>query len=171
MSGPESMSYKNFSDDAVWPRTFIDNKTYCSMTSEEDKTPWLQVPGFCLESVTFDFLHNCYLGVGRDFVASGIWLLIRQGVFQYDPCHDQLDETLGTIQLEMTATCKRAGFLNLISEFIFHFPPLCFQRVLTVEQKDPIIITQRPSNNVCCPELVFKKMGETCLSYMATTSP
>lgn len=119
---PDTLNYRNFGDDAAWTETLIDHKSYIAMTPESNRSPWCKIPGFNFESISHDFLHNCFLGVGRDFVASGIWLLIQQGIFSYVPGIDSLDDILGSVQLEMTATCKSAGFLFYFKKNVFHFP-------------------------------------------------
>lgn len=63
-----------------------------------------------METVCFDWLHNVYLGVARDFVASGIYLFIRQGMYNHLNL-DDMDELLGHIQMEIQQTCKDYKFL------------------------------------------------------------
>lgn len=106
---PDELSYRNFSDTACWQHTSIDNETYLSMGGE--LSPWRCVQGWCLESVTFDWLHNVYLGVGRDLVASGVWLFIGAGMYDHLNLDDP-DDLLGSIQMEMIDKCKQHGYFG-----------------------------------------------------------
>lgn len=83
------------------------------MTSNTGKlSDWSSVQGWKLETVCFDWLHNVYLGVGRDLVASGIWLFIRQGMYDRLNLED-MDDLLGHIHMDIAKTCKLHGYLGL----------------------------------------------------------
>lgn len=71
---------------------------------------WHVVEGWRLETCTFDILHNIYLGVGRDLVASAIWLFVRQGMYDHLAV-DDMDDLLGHIHMGIQATCKQHGYL------------------------------------------------------------
>lgn len=60
----------------------------------------------------FDWLHNVYLGVGRDLVASGIWIFIRRGMYDHLNLED-MDDLLGHIHMDIAKTCKQHGYLGL----------------------------------------------------------
>ncbi|CAL1130606.1 unnamed protein product [Cladocopium goreaui] len=100
---PESMYYKNFSHTAAWPLTAIDHEMHMQM---DTPSPWSVVEGFNFESLSYDWLHNVYLGIGRDLVASGILVLIEHNVF---PLGADLDETLGNVHREVRRTCAKNG--------------------------------------------------------------
>lgn len=53
------MHYKNFGPGKAWDHTLINHSMYLSMPGE--LSPWSTVPGWSLESTTFDFMHNLYL--------------------------------------------------------------------------------------------------------------
>ena len=36
-----------------------------------------------MESLSFDWMHNVYLGTGRDLFASGVRTLVERGVYSY----------------------------------------------------------------------------------------
>ncbi len=104
---PPQLNYKNLGPDACWPDTSVNHQTYLSMNKfGGELSPWCCVEGFQIETVCFDWLHNMYLGVGRDVVASGIWLFIRQGVYDHFNL-DDMDELLGNVHMEIKATCKQ----------------------------------------------------------------
>lgn len=100
---PDNLNYRNFGDDACWQHTILDHQTYLALPGE--KSPWRFVEGWRLETICFDWLHNVYLGVARDFVASGIYLFIRQGMYNHLNL-DDMDELLGHIQMDIEKTCK-----------------------------------------------------------------
>ena len=103
---PAEMSYRNFGDDACWQHTFISHESYMSMGGSLSE--WHVVEGWRIETCCFDWLHNVYLGVARDLVASGIWLFIRQGMYDHLNI-DDMDELLGHIHMDIQATCKQFG--------------------------------------------------------------
>ena len=76
----------------------------------------IQLRGFNFESLSYDWLHNVYLGIGRDLVASGILVLIEHNVF---PLGADLDETLGNVHREVRRTCAKNGCLD--SRVLFWF--------------------------------------------------
>ena len=76
---------------AAWPLTAIDHEMHMQM---DTPSPWSVVEGFNFETLSYDWLHNVYLGIGRDLVASGILVLIEHNVF---PLGADLDETLGNV--------------------------------------------------------------------------
>ena len=106
---PVPLNYRNFGDEACWQHTAIDHRTYVAMT--DSVSPWAVVPGWRIETCSFDWLHNVYLGVGRDVVASGIWLFIRQGMYDHLNL-DDMDDLLGHIHMDIVATCKQHGFFG-----------------------------------------------------------
>ena len=117
---PESMYYKNFSHTAAWPLTAIDHEMHMQM---DTPSPWSVVEGFNFESLSYDWLHNVYLGIGRDLVASGILVLIEHNVF---PLGADLDETLGNVHREVRRTCAKNGCLD---SFLFHLGLMEFKQL------------------------------------------
>ncbi|CAK9041685.1 Uncharacterized protein SCF082_LOCUS24047 [Durusdinium trenchii] len=99
------MNYRNISDSAAWPHTVIDHHTYLRL--DETISPWACIEGFQIENVSFDILHNLFLGTARDLVASAISVLIRQHV--YDHVEGNAESILGYIQREMARDCKSFG--------------------------------------------------------------
>lgn len=123
---PPHLNYKNLGPDACWPDTSINHQTYLSMSNfGGELSPWCCVEGFQIETVCFDWLHNMYLGVGRDVVASGIWLFIRQGVYDHFNL-DDMDELLGNIHMEIKTTCKQYKCFGYNWWFVTCFVPLEF---------------------------------------------
>lgn len=102
------MNYRNISDSAAWPHTVIDHHTYLRL--DETISPWACIEGFQIENVSFDILHNLFLGTARDLVASAISVLIRQHV--YDHVEGNAESILGYIQREMARDCKSFGSLS-----------------------------------------------------------
>lgn len=101
-----SMHYKNFTPGAAWPLTMVTNDMYHNMPGV--LSPWRHLPGWTLESTSFDFMHNLFLGTGRDLVASAIKVLIRQGIYSHVPATD-MDSILAFLQEEMICDCSKWG--------------------------------------------------------------
>ena len=60
----------------------------------------------------FDWMHNVYLGHGRDLVASALKVLIKQSV--YDSLQlETMDEILAWIQQRMIKQCSQHRLLSL----------------------------------------------------------
>ncbi|CAK9067307.1 unnamed protein product [Durusdinium trenchii] len=80
------------------------------MALELVPSPWTAVPGFRLETIAWDLLHNVFLGTGRDLVASAIRVLIREGIYDHVGS-SELDVILSAVHEEIRTTCKQNGFL------------------------------------------------------------
>lgn len=102
----ERMHYKNFGPGKAWDHTLINHSMYLSMPGE--LSPWSTVPGWSLESTTFDFMHNLYLGTGRDLVGSTFKCLIWRGAYSHLPMTD-MNSILAVMQEEMVHECRQCG--------------------------------------------------------------
>lgn len=102
------MNYRNLGTTAAWPLTCITHQMYLDMDSNS-LSPWISVPGWKLETVAWDLMHNLYLGTGRDLVASSIRAMIDCGVFG----DGELDDILDTVHFEMHKTCAEHGSLEM----------------------------------------------------------
>lgn len=89
-----------------WPLTMVTNDMYHNMPGV--LSPWRHLPGWTLESTSFDFMRNLFLGTGRDLVASAIKVLIRQGIYSHVPATD-MDSILAFLQEEMICDCSKWG--------------------------------------------------------------
>lgn len=67
---PEHMDYRNIGPSAAWPLTEIDDAFYRKLDAHS-LSPWLQMDGFNFGCVSYDWMHNIFLGTARDLVASG----------------------------------------------------------------------------------------------------
>lgn len=101
---PKEMDYRNFSPSKAWDLTVMDHNGYLCR-EHWSLSPWLCMPGFRLETVSFDLLHNIYLGTGRDLFASGLKTLIERGVYDYTGL-SEMDDILCHIQQRIHAKCK-----------------------------------------------------------------
>ena len=117
------MNFKNMSSTAAWPLTGLDQNQY-ELLDAFSQSPWSAMPGFNLENISFDWLHNVYLGIGKDLCASGLLTLIEKNVYQ----GVDMDEILGDVHREIRATCSQHGFL------ILHFLATKFCFLLVVKQ-------------------------------------
>lgn len=102
----ESMYFRNLSDAAAWPLTYIDHDCHMQMDTPSD---WAAVEGYHFETLVWDWLHNVYLGIGRDLVASGILVLIDHDCFTRG---NDLDDTLAHVHHEIRRACSRHGYLE-----------------------------------------------------------
>lgn len=102
------MNFRNMSSTAAWPLTGLDQNQY-ELLDAVSQSPWSAMPGFNLENISFDWLHNVYLGIGKDLCASGLLTLIEKNVYQ----GVDMDEILGDVHREIRATCSQHGFLIL----------------------------------------------------------
>lgn len=107
------MNFKNFGEDAAWPLTTVTHEDYMRMPGP--KSDWLQVEGFRLENLAFDFMHNVFLGTARDLCGSSIRVLLRFG--WYDHVEGDIDCKLAAIQREMVRDCRDLGCLDWTSTF------------------------------------------------------
>lgn len=104
------MNYKNVSETAAWPYTLLSHQAY--LASADHLSDWRAIPGWCLQDVAFDWMHNMYLGVARDFIASTIRCLMERGAYRDVPVDGGDDALLlAYIQDEIMQDCRSHGFL------------------------------------------------------------
>lgn len=101
------MNFRNFTDSAAWPHTILTHEMFTAMGGHSD---WEVMPGFRLETVSFDLMHNIYLGEARDIVASVLRVLIDAGLYMDVSC--ETDKVLLHIQREIAKDCKDHGSLS-----------------------------------------------------------
>ena len=118
---PDSLNYKNFNDDAIWPLTSISHDGYVATASRI--SAWNVLPGWTLQTCSFDWMHNLYLGLARDYVASSIQCMITQGAWP-DLGMVCNDHVLGQVHSEILFDCKSNG--NLATELRPYFVDGCF---------------------------------------------
>ncbi|CAK9092949.1 Nipped-B-like protein B [Durusdinium trenchii] len=101
---PPGLNFRNFDpNSAAWMETMIDHPTFIAMGGS---SPWQCMEGWTLATTTWDWMHNVYLGVGRDLLGSGLRLLIERGVFGPNP---RLNEVLSEVQAQMVRDCRQRG--------------------------------------------------------------
>ena len=105
---PELMHGRNYSPTAAWRLTRLDHQGYLDHETGRH-SPFLSVDGFRVETVVYDWLHNIFLGCGRDLFASGLKLLILEGV--WGDHGGNWDSILAGIHLEMHQWCAAHGSL------------------------------------------------------------
>lgn len=106
---PEAMSYKNVGDTAAWPHTFLSHRGY--LASADYVSEWRVIPGWQLQDVSFDWMHNMYLGVSRDFIASTIRCLLERGAYRNVENDGDEGGILAHIHEEIIKDCRSHGFL------------------------------------------------------------
>ena len=94
----------------------MDNSAYEART--RTISPYKAAAGFRLETVMHDYLHNIFLGTGRDMLASGIRVLLLKGVYDRPGVSD-VDEKLSLLHAEMQETCRTNGLLGWSRCFFF----------------------------------------------------
>lgn len=126
---PPELDFRNFGDNACWQETHIDHETYVAMGST--LSSWRCVEGWRLETVCFDWLHNVYLGVGRDLVASGIWLFIRKGMYAHLTWNMMMMIYLDTSIWKSMPPANNMGTLECLAYFCFSlYSATCFASCL-----------------------------------------
>ena len=105
------MNYKNMAANAPYRLSHLNHETYAAIATEV--SPWSSIPGWRLENNVFDFMHNCFLGTGKDFVASAIRLLLERGAFDGFHCERSSDLMFARITMEIQDTYKQHGFLSI----------------------------------------------------------
>ena len=122
-----SMHYKNITPGAAWPLTMVSNDMYHQMPGV--LSPWRHLPGWTLESTSFDFMHNLFLGTGRDLVASAFKVMIRHGVYSHVPATD-MDSILAFLQEEMISDCSKWGCFgaNIFQQLFQGVSPVQFNQ-------------------------------------------
>ncbi|CAJ1359760.1 unnamed protein product [Effrenium voratum] len=120
--GRPAMNFKDTSASAPYTHTMLDHKTY--MATHSQVSDWSAVEGWTLETNGFDFMHNCFLGTAKDFIASGLRVLLQKGVWG-DNSKTNVDEVLASVTAEIQSTCKRHGCLGHIvcSKCVFYCHP------------------------------------------------
>ena len=128
------MYYKNLHPEAPYKLSNICHEFY--LVAEGDNiSPWAAVEGWRLETCVFDILHNIFLGVARDTVASTLKALVLHGCFVH--YGDDENEILSQITVEMRRTCKQHGLLGLFM-FLFLLIVLVVVVVVVVDFVDVV---------------------------------
>ena len=108
---PRNMDFRNIGSDAAWPMTAISHETYMAL-DHASLSPWRVMPGFNFLSITYDFMHNFFLGTARDLCASAIKVFIDHRLVG-DPGSMDMDELLCLIHGRMRRVCREHGYLVL----------------------------------------------------------
>ena len=61
--------------------------------------------------MSFDWMHNVYLGTGRDLFASGVRTLVERDVYSYTGLTD-LDDILDHVEQRIHEKCKAYKILT-----------------------------------------------------------
>lgn len=107
-SQPHRMSYKNTAVDAPYAATVKDNGDY--LRTAKKPTPWLCVPGFQFETISFDAMHLIYLGTAKNHIPSCLKILKLWG-FHYE-CGETDELFLKRVSMEMKQDCKERKFFG-----------------------------------------------------------
>lgn len=99
---PLLFTYKNMAVDAPYAGTCKDHSEY--LRTARKRTPWLAVPGFQFETISFDIMHLIYLGTAKNHIPSCLKILRRWGC-HYEP-NESDAEFLKRVGLEMKQDCK-----------------------------------------------------------------
>ena len=108
-NGHRDMNYKNMAANAPYRLSHLNHETYVAIAPQV--SPWIAVPGWQLQNNVFDFMHNCFLGSGKDFIASALRLLLEHGSFDDYDCARSSDQMFAKITLEIHEKYKQYGFL------------------------------------------------------------
>lgn len=116
-----NMDYRNFGSTKAWDLTLLSHEQYCLLDAES-LSPWMAVPEFRHHSVSFDWLHNVYLGTGRDLFASGLKTLVERGVYSYTGLSD-VEDLLSHAEDRIRKACAEHKSLDM---FRTHFLALVY---------------------------------------------
>ena len=101
------MTYKNTARDAPYAATCKDHDEY--LRTARQQSPWCAVPGFQIETASFDMMHLVYLGIAKNHVPSCLKILKLYG-YHYDA--GESDEMfLKRVSIEMKQDCKEQKHL------------------------------------------------------------
>lgn len=109
-AAPNPLFFKDFSPNPAYEMTVLDHDMYLRL-SPQSISPWSAVEGWRLETVSWDLLHNVFLGVARDLVASSLKALVLLGCFDHYSNTRNEDMILKCVTVEMRRTCKNHGLL------------------------------------------------------------
>ena len=104
------LDYRNVTNSSAWHLTAINHQAYMQFDADS-LSHWVSMPGFNFLAITFDWMHNVYLGTGRDLCASGIIVLIDKGLVGGLDGLD-MDEALTRVHRRMRDVCRQHGFLG-----------------------------------------------------------
>jgi len=76
----ETLWYTSMSFTEGWARTLVSNTQYIA-NAGANVSHWSMIPGYTLGRTLQDWMHNVYLGIGRDATASCMYDLCKQGYF------------------------------------------------------------------------------------------
>jgi hypothetical protein len=120
------MDYRNLGASKAWDLTLLSHEQYVALDASS-LSPWMSMPGFTFETVSFDWMHNIYLGTGRDLFASGLKTLVERGVYDYTGLTDT-DDLLFHAEGRMRAACSehklliyKWGFVQMMAFFTCFF--------------------------------------------------
>ncbi|CAE7785046.1 nipblb [Symbiodinium sp. CCMP2456] len=101
------MDFRNLQAEAPYFYTRLSHEQFLKF---DNAPPWSCVPGFRIETVSLDFMHNVYLGLGKDVVSSSLGMFLLAGV--YDKYGRTAEEQLQGVWEQMRSDCHRHGCLT-----------------------------------------------------------
>ena len=122
-----ALLFTDFSDAAAHLMTSISHSDY--VRTHEPLTPWLNMPGFCIQTSFFDVMHCIWLGTAKDLYASALGFWHRSNCL----VGNNLSECLQNFSQRMKAAFKAQKMLCWICIFsvtcvwIWVFPPVGVQ--------------------------------------------
>lgn len=125
------MNYKNMGPSAPYRLAPMDHATYMA---NEVVSEYSQIAGWHLHNNVLDIMHNLFLGTGRDFIASGVRVLIEKGYFDKPGLARGSYDMFVEINLAIHETFRQHRFLRGIPRKI----------VL------PAVFSQETPNRWCC---------------------
>ena len=111
------MSARNFGLGAAWPMTRLTHEAYLDREANH-LSPFTSITGWKLETCAWDWMHNVYLGCGRDLFAGALRVLIAKNAW---PVSDEWDTILHAVHMEMHETCAKHGPLDAKDFFSWNY--------------------------------------------------
>ena len=103
------MNYKNMGPDAPYRLASMDRQTYMATQTPSE---WAVVPGWHLRNCVLDIMHNLFLGTGKDYIASGVRVMIEKGFFDDLGVQRGSSDMFARITLGIHDTFKQHKFLG-----------------------------------------------------------
>ena len=110
------MDYKNVGSWRAWDLTVLSHEQYVHL-DRNSLSPWMGMAGFRFETISYDWMHNIYLGTGRDLFASAVLTMVDPGVYSYTGLTD-MDDIISHVEEQIRSTASLCKSLSFVKETV-----------------------------------------------------